>query len=175
MRAAFGGALGHGGLAPGAAWAGGGRGDFGFGVWDFGFGCGFGCGFEGAGVPGAGALDGLDEGLELGAVDEGEWEVLGEVVGLLGEAAGGDEDASGGLLAGDDAVELACGFDADLLGLPVLALDEGGPPEVGRVAAVEDEVDAAVGLCGAVGLAGVGDAVALPAEGLGEELFKLAP
>lgn len=153
--------MGHGGLAAGA---GGGRGDF-----------GFGCGFEGAGVSGAEALDGLDEGLELWAVDEGEGEVLGEVVGLLGEAAGGDEDAAVGVLAGDDAVEFACGFDADLLGLPVLALDQGGPPEVGRVAAVEDEVDAAVGLGGAVGLAGVGDAVALPAEGLGEELFKLAP
>ena len=88
------------------------------------------------------------------------------LLGGGGELAGGNEDAAGGVLGGDEASEGSDGFDADVLFLPVFALDEGG-----LVVAAEAEVDAAVGGVAA----GVFDGVAVAFVVGGEEGFEFLP
>src|SRR5664279_3692309 len=66
----------------------------------------------------------LDHGVKLRAIDEREIPALREFDRGLGEAAGGDDEATGGSVSGHRAVQLPDDRNAYRLGAPLLALDE---------------------------------------------------
>src|SRR5664279_1508580 len=107
----------------------------------------------------------LDHGVKLRAIDEREIPALRELDRGLGEAAGGDDEATGGAVSGHRAVQLPDDRNAHRLGAPLLALDE-----VLLRVLPQDHVHAAVGAA-----AGLDDAVPLHPECLADEHLELTP
>ena len=85
-------------------------------------------------------MDGLDEGEELGAVYELDGFAGYEVLGGLGEFAGGDDDGFVSMLGGQEAEHFADDGCADGIDFPLFALNE-----CSAVVPVEGQIDTAVG------------------------------
>jgi hypothetical protein len=108
----------------------------------------------------------VDKGGEGQTVDEVKGFADFEGLGVVGEVAGGDQDATGRAFGGQDAKEFADFVDSDLQDTPLFALNQNG-----FAVATEHEVDAAV--CAPT--PGFLYVVSLAPVRLADELFEFTP
>jgi len=99
------------------------------------------------------------------AINQANAVLFGEVFGVFGKGAGGRDDSGLGTAGGDNPQHLPDHPDADLPGLPVLALDQDS------LAAFEQhDIDTAVSPLGRID-----DGVALTTKPLGNQQLEPAP
>ena len=86
-------------------------------------------------------MHGFDDAEKVAAGDEAKATVgLGEGVGVVGEAGGGNEVSAVGFGVGDEVEKLVGGIEADVPVAGLFALDDGNP-----VVFPDDEIDTAIG------------------------------
>ena|ERR1019366_1318423 len=103
---------------------------------------------------------------ELSAIDQLQRLPFGELQRFVGVDTAGDEDGAVGPLGGHDAEQFTNRLDADLVGLPAFALDDGF-----LAVPMQDQVDAAI----ASASTGFFHVEALLPVDLGDLMFKCLP
>ncbi len=98
--------------------------------------------------------------------DESDRTPFGKCYRFVSKASGGNDKATHSLLRGHDAIQFSDGGDANLLSLPLLALNE-----VRVLAHVQLNIDTAIGAVSSP----LTNSVALLPEGLGSKALEFTP